>query len=243
MSGATTPRTQRSPVYSANRHHLLDIYQRLHTAYGPQQWWPGDTPFEIIVGAILTQSAAWTNVEKAIDNLKAAGALSPEGVRTLSEGDLAQLIRPSGYFNAKARKLKAFIETLYAQFDGDLDRLLRTPRHQLRELLLATHGIGPETADAIILYAADKPAFVIDAYTRRTFARLGLAPDADSYDDWQRLFAESLPPDASLFNEYHALTVRHGKEVCRKMPLCPKCPLLDACPTGKRTIPTQLSIR
>ena len=216
-------------------HRLLDLYERLYAAYGPQHWWPGESPLETIVGAILTQSAAWTNVEKAIANLKAAGALAPDELLALSERELAHIIRPSGYFNAKARKLKAFIEMLYARFDGDLQRLLRTPHSQLRALLLATNGIGPETADAIILYAAGQPAFVIDAYTRRTFARLGLAPDTDSYHDWQRLFTQALPSDAALFNEYHAMIVRHGKDICRKRPLCPECPLLDVCPTGGQT--------
>jgi endonuclease-3 related protein len=219
------------------RHRLLDAYNRLYAAYGPQHWWPGDSPFEIIVGAILTQSAAWTNVEKAIANLKVAGALAPDALLALSERELAQLTRPSGYFNAKARKLKAFIEMLNARFDGDLQRLLRTPPSELRALLLATNGIGPETADAITLYAAGQPAFVIDAYTRRTFSRLGFVPDANSYDDWQRLFTDALPPDTALFNEYHALIVRHGKDVCRKKPLCAECPLLDVCLTGKLTFP------
>ncbi len=158
--------------------------------------------------------------------------LSPEGLRSLAEGELAKIIRPSGYFNAKARKLKTFITLLYIRFDGDLDRLLSTPAPELRELLLATHGIGPETADAIVLYAAGQPAFVIDAYTRRIFLRLGLAPDAGGYDAWQRLFTDALPPDAPLFNEYHALIVRLGKDVCRKQPLCDACPLLAVCPTG-----------
>lgn len=211
---------------------LLDVYNRLHAAFGPQHWWPGETQFEVIVGAVLTQSAAWTNVEKAIANLKAAGALSPDGLRRLDEAELARTIRPSGYFNAKARKLKAFIELLYGHFGGSLDLLLARPAAELRVLLLATHGIGSETADSIILYAAGKPSFVIDAYTRRIFSRLGIAPERDTYDAWQRLFTSSLPPDAPLFNQYHALIVRLGKDVCRKLPLCPSCPLHPVCPTG-----------
>ena len=216
---------------------LLDIYERLHTAYGPQHWWPGESPFEIIVGAILTQSAAWANVEKAIANLKKAEALSPEALRTISEAELARLIRPSVYFNAKARKLEAFVEMLYSRFGGDLDELLATSVPRLRALLLSTHGIGPETADAIILYATCQPAFVIDAYTRRTFSRLGFAPASASYGAWQRVFTRALPCDAQLFNEYHALIVRHGKDVCRKQPLCRRCPLLDICPTGRTNAP------
>ena len=204
----------------------------MYTAYGPQRWWPGETALEIIVGAILTQSAAWTNVEKALSNLTAAGVLSPEGLRTLAEDQLAALIRPSGYFNAKASKLKAFVALLDERYGGDLDRMLGSPVDELRAALLTTHGIGPETADSILLYAVGRPVFVIDAYTRRTFSRLGLRPESDSYHGWQRLFMTVLPSDASLFNEYHALIVRHGKEVCRKRPLCARCPLAEVCPVG-----------
>ncbi len=211
---------------------LLEVYRRLYGAYGPQRWWPGETPFEVIVGAILTQSAAWANVEKAIANLKAADALSPRGLARLSEGELARLVYPAGYYNAKARKLKAFVEMLDSRFGGELERLLTTPQDELRRLLLATHGIGPETADSILLYAAGRPVFVIDAYTRRLFSRLGVAPPRDSYDSWQALFAEELEPDAALFNEYHALIVRQGKEVCHREPRCDVCSLLDVCPTG-----------
>ena len=217
---------------------LLDIYDRLFAAYGPQRWWPGDSPFEVIVGAILTQSAAWANVEQALSNLKAAGALSPEGLHRLSEPQIAALIRPSGYFNAKARKLKAFVDLLYDRFNGGLDRLLALPAQELRALLLATHGIGPETADSIILYAAGKPVFVIDAYTRRTFSRIGISPEADTYEGWRRLFMQALPAEARLFNEYHALIVRLGKEVCRKEPRCGECMLLKLCQTGGRALAT-----
>src|SRR5436309_356804 len=187
---------------------LTEIYDLLFAAYGPQHWWPGDSAFEIIVGAILTQSAAWSNVERALANLKAAGSLSPKGIADISEGELAELIRPSGYFNAKARKLKAFVRLLEERASGDLERLLAIPAAELRALMLATHGIGPETADSILLYAAGRPVFVIDAYARRTFSRLGLAPEIDSYTSWQRRFGESLPSDAAMFNEYHALIVR-----------------------------------
>ena len=204
----------------------------MYTAYGPQRWWPGETALEIIVGAILTQSAAWTNVEKALSNLTAAGVLSPEGLRTLAEDQLAALIRPSGYFNAKASKLKAFVALLDERYGGDLDRMLGSPVDELRAALLTTHGIGPETADSILLYAAGRPLFVIDAYARRTFSRLGLLPESDSYHGWQRLFMTALPSDASLFNEYHALIVRHGKGVCRRRPMCARCPLAAVCPVG-----------
>lgn len=213
-------------------HRLLGIYRCLYDAYGPQHWWPGETPFEVIVGAILTQSAAWANVEKAIANLKAAGALSPDGLTRMSEGELARLIHPAGYFNAKARKLKAFEALLSERFDGEVGTLLAAPVEELRPLFLATHGIGPETADSILLYAAVRPVFVIDAYTRRLFSRLGMAPGSDSYDSWRALFMENLEADAATFNEYHALVVRHGKEVCRREPRCEVCPLLEGCPTG-----------
>jgi len=211
---------------------LLEIYQRLLAAYGPQRWWPGETPFEVIVGAILTQSAAWTNVEKAIANLKAADALSPEGLARLTEGELARMVYPAGYFNAKARKLKAFVGMLNDSFGGNLPRMLAAPVGELRPLLLATHGIGPETADAIILYAAGRPVFMIDAYTRRLFERLDIVPDGDGYDAWQALFEANLEPDAALLNEYHALIVRHGKERCRRVPICEGCSLLAVCPAG-----------
>jgi endonuclease-3 related protein len=217
-------------------HRLLEIYHSLYAAYGPQHWWPGETPFEVIVGAILTQSAAWANVEKAIANLKAEGALSTEGLARLSEGELARLIHQAGYFNAKARKLKAFVAVLSERFDGELARLLAAPVEELRPLLLATHGIGPETADSVLLYAAGQPVFVIDAYTRRLFSRLGIAPDRDSYESWRALFMENLEADAALFNEYHALVVRHGKEVCRRQPRCEVCPLLEGCPAGESSL-------
>lgn len=211
---------------------LLDIYDRLYAAYGPQYWWPGDSAFEIVAGAILTQSAAWTNVEQALGNLKAAGALTPEGIDDLSEAELALLVRPSGYHNAKARKLKAFVRLLDLRYGYDLERMLASPTGELRESLLGTHGIGPETADSILLYAAGRPVFVVDAYTRRTFSRLGFAPEADTYDGWQVVFTESLPDQARLYNEYHALIVRHGKAACRKRPVCGECPLASICPAG-----------
>ena len=218
---------------------LRDIHDRLLAAYGPQHWWPGDTAFEIIAGAILTQSASWKNVEKALANLRAAGALSPAGLRSLTEEELAGLIRPSGYYNAKARKLKAFVALLYERFGGDLERMLASPEDELRPALLATHGIGAETADSVLLYAARRPVFVIDAYTRRTFSRLGLAPEGETYDAWQRLFIHGLPPDAALFNEYHALIVRHGKDVCRKQPRCGECALNDVCATARAVVRVQ----
>ncbi len=207
---------------------LRGLYGCLLAAYGPQRWWPGESPFEVMAGAILTQSAAWGNVEKAIGNLKRARALSPQGIRNLSLEQLAQLIRPSGYYNAKAKKLQALVAWL-GRYDDNLGKAFGRDTPELRQELLAVHGIGPETADSILLYAAEKPVFVIDAYTRRIMSRLGLAPDKTSYKSLQKLFTDNLPAEARLFNEYHALLVRLGKESCRKRPLCEECCLKDQC--------------
>ncbi len=215
---------------------LQEIFERLLRRYGPQHWWPGETPFEVIVGAILTQSAAWSNVEKAILNLKASCALSPRVLRELPEPELAGLIRPSGYYNAKARKLKAMAGWLQ-QYGDSLDRAFAKDIPALREELLAVHGIGEETADSIILYAAGKPIFVIDAYTRRIMGRLGLRPAREGYGGYQALFTANLPADARLFNEYHALLVCLGKYACRKQPRCGECCLKDLCEHGMRPAP------
>ncbi len=208
---------------------LLSIYHQLLTHYGPQNWWPAEAPFEVIVGAVLTQSAAWGNVEKAIANLKLAKALSSQAIRQLPLSELARLIHPCGYYNAKALKLKSFAYWLDNHHADDLNRLFATDTNHLRPQLLSIHGIGPETADSIILYAANKPIFVIDAYTRRIINRLGLAPDSNSYAAYQALFMNNLPADASLFNEYHALLVCLAKNVCRSHPLCPQCCLNNIC--------------
>ncbi|MBE0415261.1 MAG: hypothetical protein IBX36_01790 [Dehalococcoidia bacterium] len=209
---------------------LLEIYHRLLASYGQQHWWPADDPFEVIVGAILTQSAAWTNVEKAISNIKAENALTPAALHDLPLDRLARLIRPSGYYNAKALKLKSFADRLHSHYGGDLGRLFALDTPQLRQELLSIYGIGEETADSIILYAARRPVFVIDAYSRRILSRLSLAPSSDNYGAFQALFAENLPEDEGLYNEYHALLVRHGKGVCRKVPHCPLCCLRGLCP-------------
>ncbi len=208
---------------------LLNIYRRLLAHFGPQHWWPAGEPFEVIVGAILTQSAAWGNVEKAIANLRAAEALSPRALRRLPLSKLATLVHPCGYYNTKALKLKSFAYWLGNHYDDDLDRLFANNTDDLRQQLLSIHGIGQETADSIILYAANKPIFVIDAYTRRIISRIGLAPDRNSYAAYQALFMEHLPPDAELFNEYHALLVCQGKNVCRSRPLCQQCCLNNIC--------------
>jgi endonuclease-3 related protein len=208
---------------------LPDIYRRLMSRFGPQHWWPAEAPFEVIIGAILTQSAAWGNVEKAIANLRGVGALSPKALRKLPRPKLAELVYPCGYYNAKALKLKAFVYWLGNYYDDDLDSLFALSAAELRQQLLSVHGIGPETADSIILYAAGKPVFVIDAYTRRIISRLGLAPEKDGYAAYQALFMDNLPQDAQVFNDYHALLVCQGKNVCRRSPLCADCCLEDIC--------------
>ncbi|MFA5367514.1 MAG: endonuclease III domain-containing protein [Dehalococcoidia bacterium] len=208
---------------------LTDIYNRLFDRYGPQHWWPGETPFEVVIGAILTQSTAWTNVEKAIANLKSSDVLAPESLHSISIDDLATLVRPSGYYNAKALKIKAFIGRLHDRYEGNLECLFKLDTASLRHELLSIHGVGPETADSILLYAAHRPVFVIDAYTKRIFSRLGIASANDSYELCQRLFMGNLPHDEGLFNEYHALLVRHGKDVCRKTPKCENCCLAQQC--------------
>jgi endonuclease-3 related protein len=207
---------------------LLDIYHRLMAHYGPQHWWPAQEPFEIIVGAILTQATAWSNVEKAIANLRSAKALSPKALRNLSIEKVATLVYPCGYYNAKALKLRSLVRWLGERYSDDLNRLFSTDIDHLRQQLLSIHGIGRETADSIILYAANKPIFVIDAYTRRIMKRLGLA-SGSNYNAFQAFFMHHLPNDTKLFNEYHALLVRLGKDVCRSQPLCQQCCLNDIC--------------
>ncbi|MDD4873968.1 MAG: endonuclease [Dehalococcoidales bacterium] len=210
-------------------HLLKEIYQRLMTAYGPQQWWPAPSPFEVMVGAVLTQSTAWINVEKAIDNLKAAQVLSPESIRNVSFSDLAQIIKPSGYYNVKARKLKSLAYWLGATFADNIDKMAECDTKSLREQFLSVYGIGPETADSILLYVVKKPIFVIDTYTRRIISRIGLMLKDNSYDDYQRLFMVHLKADVVIYNEYHALLVKLAKEACNKKPLCRKCCLNDIC--------------
>ena len=208
---------------------LLNIYHKLMARYGPQYWWPALGPFEIMVGAILTQSAAWGNVEKAIASLKIAKALSPEALRRLPLAEVATLIHPCGYYNAKAQKLKSLAHWLGECYDDRFDTLFAGNTGHLRQQLLVIHGIGEETADSIILYAAHKPVFVIDAYTRRIISRIGLTPDGNSYAAYQALFMNNLPADVGLFNEYHALMVGLAKDVCRRRPLCQRCCLRNLC--------------
>jgi len=206
--------------------HLTQIYQALYQSFGPQYWWPGETPFEVAVGAILTQNTNWGNVEKAIQNLKKQEVLSAKTIHEMPAAELAELIRPAGYFNIKTKRLKAFIGFLLNDFHGSMERMKKDDMHSLREKLLAINGIGPETADSILLYAFGKPSFVIDAYTKRVLSRHKIMEDTRSYEDFQELFHSSLMRDVQLFNEFHALFVRVGKTYCkRRAPLCDECPL------------------
>lgn len=206
--------------------NLMELYRRLHSRFGPQGWWPGETPFEIAVGAILTQNTNWGNVESAIANLKAARALSARRMHAMPVDELAGLITPSGYFNVKARRLKAFVGYLTMRWGGSLSRMSRAPQDLVRRELLAINGIGPETADSIMLYALDMPVFVIDAYTKRILSRHEVMRHSDPYELYQELFHMSIVPDMPLYNEYHALLVRLGKTYCRPAkPLCEGCPL------------------
>ncbi|MFA5239223.1 MAG: endonuclease III domain-containing protein [Phycisphaerae bacterium] len=205
---------------------LTEIYQLLFDRFGPQSWWPGETQFEIITGAILTQNTNWGNVEKAIANIKKADLLTPEKLYHLDASQLAELIRPAGYYNIKTKRLKNFLNWLFQNYDGQLANLEALDTDRLREELLAVKGIGPETADSILLYAFDRPIFVVDAYTARAAVRHGLIePDDLGYEQLRDLFQSNLAEDVQLFNEYHALLVRLGKEFCKPKPKCSTCPL------------------
>lgn len=211
---------------------LPAAYDRLFAAYGPQHWWPGETPLEVIVGAVLTQNTSWKNVEKAIANLREEGLLSLARLHRLGHAELAELIRPAGYYQVKARRLKNLLDFIVARYDGSLDAMFAAGLSSLREELLAIHGIGPETADAILLYAGQLPTFVVDAYTARVAKRHAwIEPEADYYA-LQDLFHSALPAETALFNEYHALLVKVGKEHCGPKPKCAGCPLEPLLPAG-----------
>lgn len=201
------------------------IYRLMESALGPQGWWPGRTRFEVIVGAILAQNTSWRNVARAIRSLREAGLLTPAGLAALPQAHLAQSIRSAGYYNIKADRLKRFLDFLRDRYGLSLRRMFAQQPSALRRELLAVRGIGPETADSILLYAGDVPSFVVDAYTRRIFGRHGLIPSDAAYDEVQVLFMHALTPDARLFNEYHALLVAVGKDFCRPQPRCAGCPL------------------
>jgi endonuclease-3 related protein len=204
---------------------LTDIYEALYSHFGPLHWWPGDSPFEIAVGAILTQNTNWINVEKAIRNLKNGKGLTAESLHTMSHSRLASLIKPAGYFNVKAKRLKNFIAFLTNHYKGSMNRLGKPDMNVLREELLRVNGIGPETADSILLYALAKPVFVIDAYTKRILSRHGIVSEKITYHELQELFHNNINPNVPHYNEYHALLVMLGKDYCKPKPRCNGCPL------------------
>lgn len=213
---------------------LKAIYKALYKAFGPQHWWPGDTPFEMMVGAVLTQNTAWSNVEKAIANLKHERLLTPRRLKDVPPGKLASLIRPSGYYNIKAKRLGHLVSFITNHYNGNLKKLFATDVAALRRDLLHVNGIGPETADSIILYAAEKPVFVVDAYTKRIFSRHGFVPENAAYHETQKVFTDHLPLNVRMYNEYHALIVRLGKDYCKKSkPRCAECPLRSFLPMQK----------
>jgi endonuclease-3 related protein len=212
---------------------LNQVYRRLFDAFGPQRWWPGETPFEVMVGAVLTQNTSWRNVERAIDNLRAADLLEPKALYDVPVEELEELIRPAGYYRVKAKRLRALLAFLVERYDGSIEAMVAVGLPELRRQLLEINGIGPETADSILLYAGELPTFVVDAYTYRVFARHGwIGFDAD-YDQIQDYVQGQLPQEVPLYNEFHALLVRLGKDYCKKTnPKCNECPLNETLPKG-----------
>ena len=206
---------------------LKDIYKRLYNKFGRQHWWPGETAFEVMVGAILTQNTSWKNVEKAIKNIDAGKLLDPLKLYGLRDKKLAELIRPAGYYNVKTKRLKNFLKFFISEYGADAGTMKKTPLAKLRNSLLTVNGIGKETADSILLYALNKPVFVVDAYTRRFLSRHDLIKHNATYDQLQDMFMRNLPNKAKLFNEYHALIVRLCKDICKSKPGCKECPLYD----------------
>jgi len=229
------PHSGTVPVKAGPLPALADYFTALFETRGPQKWWPGRTRFEVIVGAILTQNTSWTNVERAISNLRRERLLTPAAIEGVSEAKLAELIRSSGYYRQKARKLKEFVCFLRINYRGSLNKMFRTPTPALREQLLAVHGIGRETADSILLYAGNHPVFVVDAYTRRILERHNLAGGRESYEEIRGLFEQSLPQDPALYNEYHALIVHTGKEYCQaREARCANCALRRFLPATEK---------
>ncbi|MFP4225816.1 MAG: endonuclease III domain-containing protein [Desulfobacterales bacterium] len=217
---------------------LESIYQNLLSAFGPRHWWPADTAEEVVIGAILTQNVAWKNARKAMEALNQHRLLALSAIHQTNTSDLAPLIRSSRFYHQKAGRLKNFTTLLFHQFDGDLDALFGLDMAPLRRMLLNLNGFGPETVDSILLYAAEKPIFVIDAYTRRIFERLGLAETGWTYQAYQTFFMSRLPQDVALFNDYHAQIVHLGNRICKKrQPLCAQCPLADQCSGPMESLP------
>lgn len=210
---------------SRTKNLLTDAFDRMFACFGPRHWWPGETPFEVMVGAILTQNTNWKNVERAIINLKKEKVLHPKKLSSIHPASLASLIRPAGFYRVKAARLRHFLKYFLEKYDGDEKKMAEKDAAQLRQELLQVKGIGPETADSILLYALAKPVFVVDAYTKRVLNRHAMCAEDDGYDEIQNLFIDHLPRDTKLFNEFHALIVETGKEYCRKTPSCDECPL------------------
>ena len=228
--GSATGVSVTTERFAPTRRQLMQLYEGMLAAYGEQSWWPADSPFEIAVGAVLTQNTNWSNVERAIGNLKVAGVLSLQGLLALPPAKLAELIRPSGYYNIKAERLRQLC--LYLDQSGGLDALREQPLQASRDGLLGVKGVGPETADDILLYALDRPVFVIDTYTRRLLQRHALAGGEESYEELRHGFEAVLLPDPVLFRQYHALIVQHAKQACRKQPACHGCCLQSRCPAS-----------
>jgi endonuclease-3 related protein len=216
----------------------LTTFQLLHERLGPQHWWPGQSPFEVMVGAVLVQNTAWKNVERAIANLREAGALDPRAIHRLPQPELEELIRPAGYFRVKARRLRNLVDYVVERYDGSLDAMCEVDAGQLREELLGVHGVGPETADSILLYALEKPVMVVDAYTHRIWARHGWIDYDVDYHQLQDRLTGDLPADAAVFNELHALIVSVGHHWCKRTPKCGECPLQELLPPGGVVEPT-----
>jgi endonuclease III related protein len=212
---------------------LNEVYRRLLDAFGPQHWWPGESPFEVIVGAVLTQNTSWQNVERAIHNLREADLLDPQALYAVPVEELEELIRPAGYFRVKARRLRSLLAFVVDRYDGSLDAMFAVGLPDLRHELLAVNGIGPETADSILLYAGELPTFVVDAYTHRVFCRHGWIDFDADYHQIQDYVQGEIPQEVPLYNEFHALLVRLGKDYCRKTkPKCTECPLHEMLPKG-----------
>ncbi|MGB9734718.1 MAG: endonuclease III domain-containing protein [bacterium] len=214
-------------MYRSKRQQLEYIYELLFRRFGNRHWWPAETAFEVIVGAILTQNTAWKNVERAIANLKKADKLSPDKLYNQPISVIAELIKPSGFYNQKARRLKLMVKYIMENYNGSIKKMCEKDTSELRKELLSINGIGKETADSIILYACNKPIFVVDAYTHRVFSRHGLIDEQMGYDEIQEMFMDNLDHDPEMFNEYHALIVELAKNFCKTKPLCEECPLSE----------------
>ncbi len=215
------------------RDNLLCIFNALLEAFGPRHWWPGDSPLEVMVGAILTQNTSWRNVERAIANMKERAVLDVDALVAIGEEELSEIIRPAGFFRVKSRRLKALVTDFHARYGGRVENTAAYSTRELREHLLAVHGVGRETADSILLYALGRPIFVVDAYTKRFLKGHGLYYGAYEYDDVQRFFMDNLPGDTYIFNEFHALIVLLCQRHCKKRPDCSACPIADGASGGR----------